>query len=187
MSTDPFAGTSKTEETQNENAKENTESTSGKSKTSTRGKSTSMAYRGKPVDINYDATTSFDWGNQYHDDFEPYQGTDYNDLRHLNQELIKTVRSSDQVKRALNEARRQETEAQGKYRTEYNRCLIGLSGGTEASRKAVAEVMCESLYSEYLVAQALVEELKNNYFSLKNYLDVLNTLSNNMRAEMRLV
>lgn len=149
-------------------------------------KTASMAYHGKPVETEFPAPHPLEWGEPYQDDFETYQGADQADMRQINMELLRTARKLNESKHTLNEARRRESNAQEKYRTEFNRCLIGLSGETEAKRKAVAEVMTEEYYSDYVVARTIVEEMKNNYYTIKSYLDVLETLSHNIRAELRL-
>lgn len=147
----------------------------------------SMAFRGQAISIDYNTPPFPEWGTPYEDDFVPYQGNDYRELAQINRDLIRNVHESYRIKHLLNMARRDETEKKENYRREYNRALVGLSGATAETRKAAAEIKCEELYSEVLMASAVVEELKNNSFTIKTSIEVLNTLSNNLRAEMRVV
>lgn len=158
-----------------------------KAKTASAKGGASMAFRGQALDINYDTPEFPAWGVPYEDDFVPYQGNDYRELAQINRDLIRNVHESYRIKHLLNMARRDETEKKENYRREYNRALVGLSGSTAETRKAAAEIKCEDLYSEALIASAVVEELKNNAFTIKTSIEVLNTLSNNLRAEMRVV
>lgn len=154
-------------------------------KTATSKGGASMAFRGQAITIDYNAPAFPSWGTPYEDDFVPYQGSDYRELVQINRDLIRNVEESYRVKHLLNKARRDETEKKENYRREYNRALVGLSGSTAETRKAAAEIKCEELYSEVLMASAIVEELKNNSYTIKTSIEVLNTLSNNLRAEMR--
>lgn len=192
VSNSPFEGFSMAEEVKapaNENtepAKPVSEAKPKATKPATSKGGASMAFRGKPVEIDYNTPEFPAWGTPYEDNFTPYQGSDYRELNQINRDLIRNVQESYRVKNLLNQARRRETEAKENYRREYNRALVGLSGSTAETRKAAAEIQCEELYSEALIASTVVEELKNNSFTIKTSIEVLNTLSNNLRAEMRL-
>lgn len=147
-----------------------------------------LAYSGKLVDApdmndynNYERQ----WPALHNDDiYVPDEEVDYQDLSSLNREIMRQRSMSFRVKNRLTEARQEETDTSDIYRRAYNRQLLGLSGGTVEVRKAQAEVATEDLYSDFLVAQTVVKDITNLSYTVSRDLDVLKTLSDNLRKQM---
>lgn len=150
-------------------------------------KRSGLAMGGKPIDVtDHNSSSPFpSWPLGIPDDnYVPHDEADYSDLSKLNRDINHTRAMSFRVKNRLAIARHHETEIGDKYRRAYNRQIISISGGTEAQRKAQAEINTEDTYSEYLVAQAVVKDLTNLSYAVSRDLDTLKTLSDNLRKQM---
>jgi hypothetical protein len=150
-------------------------------------KRSGLAMGGKPIDIEENRTsTPFpSWPTGLPDDqYVPQEEADYDDLSKINHDINRARAMSFRVKNRLAYARHHETEVGDKYRRAYNRQIISISGGTEAQRKAQAEINTEDIYSEFLVAQAVVKDLTNLSYAVSRDLDTLKTLSDNLRKQM---
>lgn len=119
--------------------------------------------------------------------YVPNEDVDYKDLSDLNRELNRGRARLFRIKQKLDGARREEVVAGDIYRRAYNRQMIGLSGGTEALRKAVAEVNTEDLNAAWVLAQNVVKEYTSLSYNVSRDLDVLKTLCDNLRKEMSMV
>lgn len=150
-------------------------------------RSSGVALQGKLVDMTaYEKEAPFPgWPNYNRDDmFIPNEEVDYSDLSTLNRDINRTRSMLFRVKNELANARRDEVQAAIAYRQAYNRAFLGLSGGTEAIRKTMAEVMTEDLYSELMIAQNIVKEQTSLSYNVSKELDTLKTLSDNLRKQM---
>lgn len=150
-------------------------------------KRSGVALAGSPVDLSdFDVPAPFpSWPiGLPDDDYIPQEEADYGDLAVINRDINRARAMSFRVKNRLAIARHLETEVGDRYRKAFNRQMIGLSGGTEAQRKAIAEVNTEHIYSEYLVAQSVVKDLTNLSYTVSRDLDTLKTLSDNLRKQM---
>lgn len=150
-------------------------------------KRSGLAMGGKPIDINdtSEPTPFPSWPTGLPDDaYIPQEEADYDDLSKINHDINRARAMSYRVKNRLALARHHETEVGDTYRRAYNRQIISISGGTEAQRKAQAEINTEDIYSEYLVAQAVVKDLTNLSYAVSRDLDTLKTLSDNLRKQM---
>lgn len=146
-----------------------------------------MAYQGKPVGSELPQTNSFPaWPQHKHrdDEFHPDEELDFSDLSDLNREINRARARSYRVKDGLADARREETEAQEEYRKAYNRALVGISGGSAETRKAMAEIATEDLYSNMLIKQTIAKELTNLSYTVSRDLDTLKTISDNLRKQL---
>lgn len=146
-----------------------------------------VALAGNPVSLeDFDTPAPFpSWPVGIPDDtYIPQEEADYQDLAVINRDINRARAMSFRVKNRLALARHIETEVGDKYRKAYNRQMIGLSGGNEAQRKAIAEVNTEHIYSDFLVAQSVVKDLTNLSYTVSRDLDTLKTLSDNLRKQM---
>lgn len=149
--------------------------------------SVGVAYGGKPVNIDLDdpGPEFPSWPRPNADDnYCPDEEVDYSDLSDLNRAINRTRSMVFRVKNRLQDARHLEVEAGDKYRRALNKQMIGLSGGTVDKRKAIAEFATEDLYTDLLVAQAVVKDITNLSYTLSRELDTLKTLSDNLRKQM---
>lgn len=150
-------------------------------------RSSGVALRGRLVDMSeYEREAPFPgWPALNRDDaFIPNEEVDYSDLSTLNRDINRTRSMLFRVKNELANARREEVQAAIAYRQAYNRAFLGLSGGTEAIRKTMAEVMTEELYSDLMIAQNIVKEQTSLSYNVSKELDTLKTLSDNLRKQM---
>lgn len=112
-------------------------------------------------------------------------GNDFLDLRHLNEQMMLGRRRLYLTNNKLREAQRNEAQAEFEYRRAYSRILAGLSGGSERQRLAIADIQCEELWAEYLLAKQISQELLALVRAIRADLDSLSNLSHNIRAEIQ--
>lgn len=150
-------------------------------------RSVGVAINGRPVDVNdfskINAFPSWPQGNR-DDQYIPDEEADYSDLSILNRDINRTRSMLFRVKNSLEQARRYEVEATIKHRQAYNRALVGMSGGTESIRKAIAEIQTEDEYTVLMIAQNMVKEQTSMSYNVSRELETLKTLSDNLRRQM---
>lgn len=151
-------------------------------------KKNTMASNGRPVGGELPEPSGFpSWPQDPRDEaYLPDEEIDFSDLSELNREINKARARSFRVKGSVADARKEETEAEDAYRKAYNRALVGLSGGSAETRKALAEINTEDLYSRVLVSQTVVKQLINLSYAVSRDLDVLKTISDNLRKQLSL-
>lgn len=118
-------------------------------------------------------------------DFVPGQ-LDWSELEELNQHINDLRIRMHLLRIEHNKARRVTVKLKRDYASKKNRTLALLSGGTEKGREAIAEIMCQDLYSEWLVADAVAQEIKDAMFSSKMELSMLQELGSNQRQQMKI-
>lgn len=147
-------------------------------------KSTGMASNGKPISIDdIKAQPMLKEGNikSEYATYEPDESVDYSDLSSVNKELTKLLIRFNRIRKEMRSAEREAARLRWDYEGKKKRILIGLSGGTEKTREAAAELMCEEEYSLYLVASAVAKEIAQHNRDLRAELDLLKEVSNNLR------
>ncbi len=110
---------------------------------------------------------------------------DHLDISEVNRAL---VRSAHALSVATTHLRRELTclsEAESRAKHEFNVAMLQVSGGTEKSRVAAAELVSEEYWNELRLQQAKVQTLKNDCFTIRAALDAYQAVSNNLRAEIR--
>lgn len=65
--------------------------------------------------------------------------------------------------------------------------LVNMSGGTEKTRVAMAEIACEEWENDVAVTTQLVAELTNEQRIVSKELDILESLANNARAQIKIM
>lgn len=120
-------------------------------------------------------------------DYEPDLTVDLSDLNNLNIEINGLRLRIHQARKDYKLAKRVATLAKYTYEQEKKRTWIQLSGGSEKTREAMAEIMCQDTYTEFLVAQTIADELKDFSATLRTELDALKELSNNQRRQIDLM
>jgi hypothetical protein len=113
--------------------------------------------------------------------YQPSQDIDYTDLASINRELVQLRIRLNQIRIEMRKADRYSTQARWNYEGKKKRLLISLSGGTEKTREAAAELLCEEEYSNYLVALNVAKEIQQHNRDLRAELDLLKEVSNNLR------
>ena len=114
------------------------------------------------------------------------QISDYESLSELgaaiNAARIALFRITDKI----NTYERQEREAKIRYDRAYRRAYLGSVEKTEAQKRLRAELACEDLENEYIVAEQLKNELNRTSYTLRLELQTLQAIGNNLRQQMKM-
>lgn len=146
-----------------------------------------IAYRGMPQDLTmYPPSAPIPkWPEAtIEDEYIPANIDDFTDLNAATRELLRLRVLLHKARKQLDYARRMETEAMVSQRQHYARELISVSGGTEATRKAFAEIQNESYMSHVLVAQAVAKEKMELSRTFVKEIEALKTICDNIRKQM---
>lgn len=149
--------------------------------------SSGIAYGGKPMDITSPPpyTPLPEWPQETPEDqYIPHDIDDISDLTTATREMIRLRILLHHARRQLDEARREETKATIRQRQNYSREIVKTSGGTEATRKAFAEIQNESYMSELLVAQAVAKEKMELSRTIAKEIEAWKTICDNIRKQM---
>lgn len=148
-----------------------------------------IAYKGKPVNIAElenrhslpkaeDVTIVSEFRN-----YEP-ETIDMSDLSSINKEIALLRIRIHKIRKELDKANRISQQAKYQYEQEKKRILIGLSGGSDKQREAVAELMAEELLTKAIVSQAVHQEIVNHSRDIRYELEALREMSNNLRKQI---
>lgn len=151
-----------------------------------------IAYKGKAINLNEieakknlpnakDITVVSEFK-----DYEPSNMIDMNDLREVNREILNLRMRLHRLRKEYDKASRIALQAKFQYEQDKKRVLIGLSGGSDKQREAIAEIMCEELLAKSIVATAVSQELANHSRDTRTELDALKEISNNLRKQIDL-
>jgi hypothetical protein len=119
-------------------------------------------------------------------DYEPSNLIDMNDLREVSREIMNLRMRLHRIRKEFDKANRIALQAKFVYEQEKKRVVIGLSGGSDKQREAIAELMCEELLGKSIVCQAVSQELANHSRDTRIELDALKEISNNLRKQIDL-
>lgn len=111
---------------------------------------------------------------------------DYQEISNINNTLIRTVMNLKEVNRQLTNYERERTEVELNYKHLYRSTLINSTAKTESAKKRVAEVACEDLEIQLFYLDEIIRELNRISSGLRIDLDILKTLSFNLRQEMKM-
>lgn len=114
--------------------------------------------------------------------YVPDEEYDANDLSDVNREINRTKSRLFRVGNLLADANRAHAEAVLTYDRQYRRALIGISGGSAETRKALAELQCEDFENDVLVTKQVAERLKELANAVRRELDAVQNQSHNVRA-----
>lgn len=151
-----------------------------------------IAYRGKAINMEEisepkslpkasDVTIVSEYSN-----YEPAQ-IDITDLSAVNKEINLLRTRIHRLRKELEKANRKAVMAKYQYEQAKKRVLIGLSGGSDKQREAIAELMTEELLSISIVCQAVAQEIQQHSRDTRNELDSLKEISNNLRKQIDLL
>lgn len=148
-----------------------------------------LAYQGRTIDINSLERGQFQSPDRVsitsaYDAYTPDPNLDYADLAVLNKEIIQVRIRLHGIRQELKTAKRKLLTAKFTYESEKKRRMISISGSSEKVREAMAELMTEQLYTDFLVANAVADEINQHSRDLRMDLDALKELSNNLRRLM---
>ena len=149
-----------------------------------------LAFQGQRVNLeDYPKVTSFPNVSAVsivskYDDYEPDVTVDLTDLANINKEITNLRIRLHGIRKELKIAERFHLKHKYAYESEKKRIWIGITGGSDKSREALAEVMKEELYSNFKVAEAVAKELSQHNRDMRMELDALKELSNNQRRQI---
>lgn len=150
-----------------------------------------LAYQGQPVEIGSLKPGKFPTPGAVsviseYQDYVPDIDVDLTDLSQLNMEISKLRVRLHRIRIELRVAKRKALEKKFVYDSARKRCLIGISGSSSTQRDALADLMVEQEYTDYLVANAVADEIYQNSRDLRTELDALRELSNNQRRQIEI-
>lgn len=120
------------------------------------------------------------------EDYEPPTDIDYSDLSAINTEISKLRMRLHRIRKELKQSERAALKAKYTYEAAKKRTWISITGGSDKSREAMAELLCEKEYSVYLVTAAISKEITQHSRDIRTDLDALKELSNNLRRQIDL-
>lgn len=119
--------------------------------------------------------------------FTEFQEVDFEDLSRINFALNQVRVKFYRIGRKLKDAQRRLSDAKAAYNRRMRRELVNMSGGTDKTRIAMAEIACEEWENDVAVATQLVAEITNEQRIVSKDLDVLESLANNARAQIKIM
>lgn len=150
---------------------------------------TGLASNGKPVVTDqYKEPPLPTWENRDHAyQIDEFTEVDFSDLSRINSALNQVRIKFYRIGRELKQAQRMLSDAKTSYSRRMRRELVNMSGGTEKTRVAMAEIACEEWENDVAVTTQLVAELTNEQRIVSKELDILESLANNARAQIKIM
>lgn len=108
------------------------------------------------------------------------------EIETLNQKLIQLLLSMRIISEKLDKYSRKKVEKEAQYKLKYRNYLLGVEGKTEGQKKLLAEIYCENEEIEIAYLDEVIKELTRHSYVIKQELEVLKILGNNVRMEMKL-
>lgn len=121
-----------------------------------------------------------------YENYQPDVDVDFTDLSNVTREIIALRIRLHRIRIELKAAKRKALQAKWVYEKEKKRVWIGITGGSDKSREAAAELMTEQLMTDSLVASAVADEITQHNRDLRMDLDALKEISNNLRRQIDL-
>lgn len=112
---------------------------------------------------------------------------DYHSLEQLEKSIQAARKAVFLINDKINEYERKEKEAKIAYDRSYRREYLSSVEKTETAKRARAELKCEELENEWLTMEQLKNELVRMSFSMKTELQTLQTISNNLRQQLKML
>lgn len=114
------------------------------------------------------------------------QLVDYHSLETLDVSIRAARKALFVLTDKINEYERKEKAAKIAYDRKYRREYLGSVEKTETAKRARAELKCEELENEWLTMEQLKNELVRLSFSMRTELQTLQTISNNLRQQLKM-
>lgn len=147
---------------------------------------TAMAAGGRAVEAPAPAEEFPVWPRPMNQDefYVPEEEFDATDLAAVNREMNRARARIFRVSQSLRLAQRTLAEAQSNYDRQMRRQMVTITGGTEASRRALAEINCEHLETRVIVGKQIVEEWRKRSMDARDDLKAIENIAHNVRAQM---
>jgi len=107
---------------------------------------------------------------------------DYGDLEAINKDLLHLRVRMNRIRREMRAAARRAVEAKLVYQRALRRALVAQSGGSAETRKAHAELQCENLEAEHVMAQQVSDEYSTLFRAARDDVENAKTVAYNLRA-----
>ena len=120
-------------------------------------------------------------------DLEIFNSISYNDLSELNNTLVKITQAMVGVNKKLSTYERIQAKTEVQYKRKYRYLLLNSKMSTDSQKKLYAETQCEDLEMKIIYSKEIINELKRTSNTLRNILEIIQTLGNNVRKEMGLI
>lgn len=120
------------------------------------------------------------------DGYNPFQ-RDFHDLMELNAEIGMVSRAMMEVERIYGEFAKYERELESNYDQAKSRAMVEVTGSTEKTRTAYAEILVEELRMELEEVHLEVLRAERSQRMLARHLDALTVISNNLRAGFKII
>ena len=114
------------------------------------------------------------------------QVIDYEDLYRLNAAINEARMGLFRVTDTINYYDREERKLKTVYDREWRRAYITSHGRTDAERRLRADLACEALEDDMIVAQQLKAELIRVSSTIRMELETLQSVGNNLRQQMKM-
>lgn len=119
-------------------------------------------------------------------DFEK-EIVDYETLEDLNRTINQARLALFKTGNSISKYERLEKAAKLEYDRARTRELLKSTAKTEGERRARADLQCEDLENEWLMAQQIREELVRFSYTMRLELQTLQGLGNNIRQQMKVM
>lgn len=112
---------------------------------------------------------------------------DYENLEDVGKAITQARIGLFKINEKVNTYERKETVAKTQYDREYRRAYLNSTAKTEMQKKSRAELMCENLENEVIEYKQIKIELLRYSSLLRLELESLQTISNNLRQQMKMI
>lgn len=116
--------------------------------------------------------------------YDPF-ARDFNDLADINHASIEIVRAMIAVERIYDELATMERHLTADYEQLHDRAIVEVSGASEKTRMAFADIQVEGLRMDVMDIRAEKDRADRTQKLLARHLDALNAIGNNFRAQIR--
>lgn len=115
------------------------------------------------------------------------QTVDFSTLDEYNAALSEARVAMFKLNERINEYERKERLAKIKYDRSYRRAYLESSEKTETAKRFRAELKCEQLENDLVILEQLNKELQRTAYVLRQELQALQTVGNNLRQQLKIL
>lgn len=156
---------------------------------------TSIALQGRKVDMNNVPAVALPKREevaqkyQLNVDLLAYEGgsVDYHDLLNIMSAQNRILNSLHQLRKEYDRAVFVVASLKTTFDQKKNRLFLQMTGGSDKTREALAELMCQKELNDYIVSKAIADELNRLRSALAEEAKQLENIGNNVRSQMKLL
>lgn len=150
---------------------------------------TGLAYQGKPATIPERPDAAIKRSSRiaaWMEGYSPFE-KDFHDLMEINREVGMVSRAMMEVERLYGEFASYERELNSRYEAAKSRAMVEVSGSSEKTRTAYAEILVEDMRMELDEIRLEVTRCERAQRMLSRHLDALTIIANNLRAGFKVI